>query len=229
MGGHYRCVGSTFHPRLSALSLSGALNPNWTIAPTPKYNGVWVVTQDSLGHLWIGGEFKKLGTGWVPSSCGDTHPVSTGSVTATVRCALRLTDRSRSGKVRPTLLTDDAISRYPCAEPTDDLGHPSQNRRAGEGSRFICEVASNGPQRARCARVPGRARHLRRRPRGRRTAQRRRHHHRRHVVRTALPHAQRPRAPRGSWALVLERVRGGPPVLSQPRLVPARSVLAHHR
>ena len=81
MGGHYRCVGNTFHPRLSALSLSGALDPNWTIAPTPLYNGVWVVTQDSLGHLWIGGEFKKLGTGWVTSSCGDTHPVSTGSVT----------------------------------------------------------------------------------------------------------------------------------------------------
>ncbi len=80
VGGHYRCVVNAFHPRLSALSLSGALDPNWTIAPTPLYNGVWVVTQDSLGHLWIGGEFKKLGTGWVPSSCGDTHPVSTGSV-----------------------------------------------------------------------------------------------------------------------------------------------------
>lgn len=81
VGGHYRCVGNTFHPRLSALSLSGALDSNWTIAPTPLYNGIWVVTQDSLGHLWIGGEFRKLGTGWVTSSCGDTHPVSTGSVT----------------------------------------------------------------------------------------------------------------------------------------------------
>ena len=80
VGGHYRCVGNTFHPRLSALSISGVLNPNWTIAPTPLYNGVWVVTQDTPGHLWIGGEFKKLGTGWVTSSCGDTHPVATGSV-----------------------------------------------------------------------------------------------------------------------------------------------------
>ena len=81
VGGHYRCVGNTFHPKLAALSLSGGLDTNWTVAPTPQYNGVWVVTVDSHGHLWIGGEFKKLGTGWVPSTCGDTHPVSTGSVT----------------------------------------------------------------------------------------------------------------------------------------------------
>jgi hypothetical protein len=81
VGGHYRCVGNTFHPRLSALSLTGALDPNWTIAPTPLYNGVWVVTQDTAGHLWIGGEFKKLGTGWVTSTCDNTKPVSTGSVT----------------------------------------------------------------------------------------------------------------------------------------------------
>lgn len=80
VGGHYRCVGTTFHPKLAALSLSGALDTSWTVAPTPQYNGVWVVTQDTNGHLWIGGEFKKLGTGWVPSTCSDIHPVSTGSV-----------------------------------------------------------------------------------------------------------------------------------------------------
>ncbi len=80
VGGHYRCVGTTFHPRLAALSLKGALVGGWTVAPTPKYNGVWVEAVDTNGHLWVGGEFKKLGTGWIPSTCDDPGPASTGSV-----------------------------------------------------------------------------------------------------------------------------------------------------
>ena len=55
--------------------------PSWTVAPTPLYNGIWVVAVDTNGSLWIGGEFKKLGTGWVTSPCSDTHPVGTGNVT----------------------------------------------------------------------------------------------------------------------------------------------------
>jgi hypothetical protein len=80
VGGHYRCVATVFHPRLAALSLIGALVRSWTVAPTPQYNGVWVETVDTHGHLWIGGEFRKLGTGWVASTCDDVEPVSTGSV-----------------------------------------------------------------------------------------------------------------------------------------------------
>ncbi len=80
VGGHYRCVVNDYHPKLSALTLAGKLDPSWTVAPTPQYNGIWVVAVDSHGHLWIGGEFKKLGTGWTPKPCSDVHPASTGSV-----------------------------------------------------------------------------------------------------------------------------------------------------
>ena len=80
MGGHFRCVGIAFHPRLAALTLNGALVSGWTVAPTPEYNGIWVETVDTNGHLWVGGEFKKLGTGWIPSTCDDPGPASTGSV-----------------------------------------------------------------------------------------------------------------------------------------------------
>ena len=81
VGGHYRCVENAFHPKLSALSpTSGNLLPSWTVAPSPMYNGIWVVDVDTNGRLWIGGEFKKLGTGWTTSPCSDTHPVATGNV-----------------------------------------------------------------------------------------------------------------------------------------------------
>ena len=80
VGGHFRCVGTAFHPRLAAFTLKGALVSGWTVAPTPEYNGVWVETVDSNGSLWVGGEFKKLGTGWIPSTCDDPGPASTGSV-----------------------------------------------------------------------------------------------------------------------------------------------------
>ena len=80
VGGHFRCVGTAFHPRLAAFTLKGALVSGWTVAPTPEYNGVWVETVDSNGSLWVGGEFKKVGTGWIPSTCDDPGPASTGSV-----------------------------------------------------------------------------------------------------------------------------------------------------
>jgi outer membrane protein assembly factor BamB len=88
VGGHYRCLSGTstggnetdvFHPRLSALDLNGDLDASWTVPITPKFNGVWVLQQDTLGRLWIGGEFKKVGGEWSGNSsntCGSTNPTA---------------------------------------------------------------------------------------------------------------------------------------------------------
>jgi hypothetical protein len=92
LGGHYRCLSGTatggsqtdvFHPRLSALGLNGVLDTSWTVPITPIYNGVWVVAQDSLGHLWVGGEFKKVGGSWSTSDCDSGRPKAVNQVTRT--------------------------------------------------------------------------------------------------------------------------------------------------
>jgi hypothetical protein len=90
VGGHYRCLTdaggpaqSYFHPRLSALSLNGVLDKSWTVPITPIYNGVWVVAQDSLGNLWVGGEFKKVGGQWSGDStntCDNGRPTAVNQV-----------------------------------------------------------------------------------------------------------------------------------------------------
>jgi hypothetical protein len=88
VGGHYRCLSGTassghqtdvFHPRLSALGLNGVLDQSWTVPITPIYIGVWVVAQDSLGDLWVGGEFKKVGGQWSGDStntCDNGRPTA---------------------------------------------------------------------------------------------------------------------------------------------------------
>jgi hypothetical protein len=83
VGGHFRCVANNvFHPRLVALTLSGARDPSWVIPVTPAYNGVWAL--HALGNsLWVGGEFTKVGGTWNPptQSCSGTKPKATGQVT----------------------------------------------------------------------------------------------------------------------------------------------------
>ena len=88
VGGHYRCLSGTatsgsetdvFHPRLSAFGLDGVLDQSWTIPITPIFNGVWVVRQDDLGRLWVGGEFKKAGGQWSGNSsntCASKNPTA---------------------------------------------------------------------------------------------------------------------------------------------------------
>jgi hypothetical protein len=67
VGGHFRCVGNNiFHPRLVALTLTGALDPSWTVPVTANYNGVWALHADGAS-LWVGGEFTKLGGLWSPT------------------------------------------------------------------------------------------------------------------------------------------------------------------
>jgi hypothetical protein len=95
VGGHYRCLSGTasagdqtdvFHPRLSALALNGVLDRSWTIPVTPDYNGVWVAAQDSLGRLWIGGEFKKVGGRWSGDStntCANGRPTAVNQTSRT--------------------------------------------------------------------------------------------------------------------------------------------------
>lgn len=95
LGGHYRCLSANatqgtqldvFHPRLSALGLNGVLDQSWTVPITPIYNGVWVVAQDSLGRLWVGGEFKKVGGQWTGDStntCDSGRPTATNQVSQT--------------------------------------------------------------------------------------------------------------------------------------------------
>lgn len=95
VGGHYRCLSGTatsgnqldvFHPRLSALGLDGVLDQSWTVPITPTYNAVWVVTQDSLGRLWIGGEFKKVGGNWSgdeTNTCDNGRPTAKNQVSQT--------------------------------------------------------------------------------------------------------------------------------------------------
>jgi hypothetical protein len=93
VGGHYRCLTdaggpaqSYFHPRLSALSLNGVLDKSWTVPITPSYNGVWVVAQDSLGNLWVGGEFKKVGGQWsgdASNTCDSGRPKAVNQVART--------------------------------------------------------------------------------------------------------------------------------------------------
>ena len=83
VGGHFRCVGNdVFHPRLVALTLSGARDPGWVIPITPQYNGVWALHQ-SGGSLWVGGEFTKVGGAWNPAnqSCSGTKPTAAGQST----------------------------------------------------------------------------------------------------------------------------------------------------
>jgi hypothetical protein len=93
VGGHYRCLSGTasagkqtdvFHPRLSALDLRGVLDQSWTVPITPMYNGVWVALQDRAGHLWVGGEFRKVGGSWSGDStntCESGRPTAIGQVT----------------------------------------------------------------------------------------------------------------------------------------------------
>ena len=95
VGGHYRCLSGNasggnqtdvFHPRLSALRLNGVLEQSWTVPITPMYNGVWVVAQDSLGRLWIGGEFRKVGGNWSGDStnnCDSGRPTANNQTTRT--------------------------------------------------------------------------------------------------------------------------------------------------
>jgi hypothetical protein len=95
VGGHYRCLSGTasagnqtdvFHPRLSALGLNGVLDQSWTVPITPTYNAVWVVAQDSLGRLWIGGEFKKVGGTWSGDStntCDSGRPTAKNQISQT--------------------------------------------------------------------------------------------------------------------------------------------------
>jgi hypothetical protein len=95
VGGHYRCLSGTasrgqqtdvFHPRLSALGLDGVLDQSWTVPITPTYIGVWVVAQDSLGALWVGGEFKKVGGQWSGDStntCDNGKPTAVNQVSRT--------------------------------------------------------------------------------------------------------------------------------------------------
>jgi hypothetical protein len=95
VGGHYRCLSGTasagdqtdvFHPRLSALGLNGVLDQSWTVPVTPDYNAVWVVAQDSLGRLWIGGEFKKVGGQWsgdASNTCDSGRPKAKNQVPRT--------------------------------------------------------------------------------------------------------------------------------------------------
>jgi hypothetical protein len=92
VGGHYRCLSGSasagkqtdvFHPRLSALRLNGVLDQSWTVPITPIYNGVWVVEQDSLGNLWVGGEFKKVGGAWSgdnTNNCDNGRPTAKNQV-----------------------------------------------------------------------------------------------------------------------------------------------------
>jgi hypothetical protein len=80
VGGHFRCVGNNvFHPRLVALTFSGARDPSWIVPVTPKYNGIWAF-HVSGNRLWLGGEFKKLGGSWTPASqsCSGTRPKAGG-------------------------------------------------------------------------------------------------------------------------------------------------------
>jgi hypothetical protein len=95
VGGHYRCLSGSasagkqrdvFHPRLSALGLNGVLDRTWTVPITPIYNAVWVVAQDSLGRLWVGGEFKKVGGTWSGDStntCDNGRPTARNQVART--------------------------------------------------------------------------------------------------------------------------------------------------
>jgi hypothetical protein len=83
VGGHFRCVGNDeFHPRLVALTLSGARDPSWVIPITPHYNGVWALHK-SGSSLWIGGEFTKVGGVWSPENqtCSGTKPTASGQTT----------------------------------------------------------------------------------------------------------------------------------------------------
>ncbi len=53
---------------------------------TPNYNAVWVVAQDSLGRLWIGGEFKKVGGTWSGDStnnCDSGRPTAKNQTSQT--------------------------------------------------------------------------------------------------------------------------------------------------
>jgi hypothetical protein len=95
IGGHYRCLSDTgtggnetdfFHPRLSALDLNGVLDKSWTVPITPIYNGVWVLAQDTLGNLWVGGEFKKVGGNWSGDStntCANGKPTAKNQIART--------------------------------------------------------------------------------------------------------------------------------------------------
>ncbi len=59
------------------------LDTTWTVPITPIYNGVWVVAQDSLDNLWVGGEFKKVGGDWTSSDCVSGRPTAKNQVDQT--------------------------------------------------------------------------------------------------------------------------------------------------
>ncbi len=92
IGGHWRCLSGTassgnqtdvFQPRLAALGLNGVLDQSWVVPVRPTYQGVWVTYQDTLGKLWIGGEFKQVGGQWTSSDCVSGKPTATGQTPQT--------------------------------------------------------------------------------------------------------------------------------------------------